>query len=131
MKQISIVSEKNPQLLAQLTENLARHEINILNIDAETVGEHTVIVMEVDQYDLALKVIQQMPRLHAISEEAILIRLKNEPGALAKITRRFFDANIAVRSIRFIERDEHYALVAISTERSNKALNLVADELVA
>lgn len=130
MKQISIVTPQNPAVLTQITEALANKQINIENIDAITFKEATVIILSTDKYDETLQVIHQLPNMHAVSEDAILIRLNSEPGALAKIARRFSDAQITIRSIRFIQRDEHSGLVAIATERSADALNLVADVLV-
>jgi hypothetical protein len=65
-----------------------------------------------------------------VTEDAILVRLKNQPGALAHIARRFTDAGIGLRSVRFIQRDDDFALVAISTDRTEAALALVADVLL-
>jgi hypothetical protein len=68
--------------------------------------------------------------MRIITEDAILVKLINEPGALAKIARRFTDAGIGLRSIRFMERNNEYGLVAISTDRTDSALALVEDVLV-
>jgi hypothetical protein len=86
-----------------------------------------VIVFDVDQYDRALQCLREFQGIQIITEDAILVKLKNQPGALAKIARRFTDAGINVRSVRFIERDEEFALVAISTDRTEAALAVVAD----
>ena len=131
MKQITIVAQKHLGLLAQVTEALANQNVNIENIHVEAFADNAVIIIIVDKYDVALQIIHQLPEMQAISEDAILIHLENEAGALAKIARRFTDAQIGIRSMRFIQRDEHTALVAISTERSEEALKLVADVLVA
>jgi hypothetical protein len=68
--------------------------------------------------------------MQVVTEDAILVKLRNEPGALAKIARRFTDAGVGVRSVRFIQRDKNYGLVAISTDRTDKAMALVSDVLV-
>ena len=130
MKQITIVAQKRLGLLTQITEALANQQINIENIDAETFTDNAVIILSTNKYDEALQVIHQLPDMQAVSEDAILIHLENEPGALAKIARRFTDAGIGIRSMRFIQRDEKTALVAVSTERTEEALKLVEDVLV-
>jgi hypothetical protein len=127
MKQINIVSIDRIGLFADLTEALARAEINIESVDAEQVGDYTVMVLNVDQYDCALQCLREFQGIQIITEDAILVKLKNQPGALAQIARRFTDAGISVRSVRFIERDNDFALVAISTDRTEAALALVAD----
>jgi len=127
MKQIHIVSTNRIGLITELTEALAGAEINIDSVDAEQVGENAVIVLNVDQYDRALLSLREFQGIQIVTEDAILVKLKNQPGALAQIARRFTDAGISVRSVRFIQRDEDFALVAISTDRTEAALALVAD----
>ncbi len=130
MKQITIVGKKRLGLLAAITEALAENNINIENIDAEILADNAVIIASVDRYDEALQVLSQMPDTQAVTEDAILIHLDDEPGALAKIARRFTDAGIGIRSMRFIQRNEQGGLVAVSTERTQEALKLVEDVLV-
>ena len=127
MRQIHIVGTNRIGLIADLTETLALAQINIESVDAEEVGDNALIVFDVDQYDRALQCLREFQGIQIITEDAILVKLKNQPGALAKIARRFTDAGINVRSVRFIERDEDFALVAISTDRTEAALALVAD----
>ncbi len=130
MKQLSIISENRFGVVTEITEALAAANVNIESIDAETVGEHVVVVLNVNHYDPALQAVHQLKNMRIITEDAILVKLKDEPGALAKIARRFTDAGIELRSIRFIERNSEYGLVAISTDRTANALALVADVLV-
>lgn len=127
MKQLSIITEDRFGVVTEITEALAVAGINIESLDAETLGDHVVIVMTVDQYDLALQTIHKLKNMRIITEDAILVKLTNEPGALARIARRFTDAGIELRSIRFIERNSEFGLVAISTDRTDKALALVDD----
>ena len=130
MKQLSIITESRMGVVAEISEALAEKNINIENIDAKSFSDNAVILLSVDQYDSALQTLSHFDNFQIITEDAILIRLKNEPGALAKIARRFTDANISLRSIRFVQRGEDYGLVAISTDRTDDALNLVKDVLV-
>ncbi len=130
MKQLSIISENRFGILTEISEALANAEVNIESIDAELVGDHVVIVLIAEPYDRARQVVHQFPDMQVVTEDAILVKLRNEPGALAKIARRFTDAGVGVRSVRFIQRDETYGLVAISTDRTDKAMALVSDVLV-
>jgi len=127
MKQIHIVSTNRLGLIADLTEALALADINIRSVDAEEVGDNAVIVFDVDQYDRALQSLRDIQGIQIITEDAILVKLRDQPGALAQVARRFTDAGVSVRSVRFIQRDEDFALVAISTDRTEAALALVAD----
>ncbi len=130
MKQLTIISENRFGILTEISEALANAEVNIESIDAELVADHVVIVLIAEPYDRARQVVHQFPDMQVVTEDAILVKLRNEPGALAKIARRFTDAGVGVRSVRFIQRDENYGLVAISTDRTDKAMALVSDVLV-
>jgi len=130
MKQLTIISENKFGILTEISEALASAEVNIESIDAELVGDHVVIVLIAEPYDRARQVVHQFPDMQVVTEDAILVKLRNEPGALAKIARRFTDAGVGVRSVRFIQRDKNYGLVAISTDRTDKAMALVSDVLV-
>ena len=129
MKQITIVAESAPGLLAQASEILAARGINIETLDAGTVQDYGVVILTVDRYDEALAALRDAG-LQAVSEDAIIIRIEDEPGALARISKRFHDAEIRLRSVRIIRRNEGYGLVALSTDRTEEALDLVRDVLV-
>ncbi|NIO09843.1 MAG: ACT domain-containing protein [Deltaproteobacteria bacterium] len=130
MKQITIVAENRVGLLAEITAALAARNVNIETLDAEGINDHGILILTVDKYDEALQVINTIPRIRAISEDAILIRLSDKPGALAEIAKRFKDSNINLRSIRILRRDADHSLVAISAERTKDALELVKDVLI-
>lgn len=130
MKQFSIITDDRLGVVTDITEALANVDINIETLDAISAGEHVIVVLTVDCYDKALETIRKLGGMNVVTEDAILVKLHNEPGALAKIARRFSDAGITLRSVRFIERNAEYGLVAISTERTEAALALVQDVLV-
>lgn len=129
MKQITIVAESRVGLVAEITAALSAFNINIDSIDGEAVAGRSVVVLTADRYDQALAVLRDAG-FHAVSEDAIVIRIADEPGGLAKIAKRFADAGIDLRSIRFLSRVPGFALVAIATERTDEALELVKDVLI-
>ena len=116
MKQITIIAESSAGLLTRVSEILAERGINIETLDAETVEDYGVVILTVDRYDEALAALRDAG-VHAVSEDAIIIRITDEPGAVAKIARRFHDAGIPLRSVRIIRRHEGYGLGAAHPER--------------
>ena len=130
MKQITIVRQGHGAITAEISELMAAHGINIETLNAEEVGDLDVVVMTVNRYDEALEALRDAS-INAITEDAVLIRVKDEPGALAKIAKRFKDADVHLRSIRILHRVEDWALVAISMDRTQEAMSLVKDLLIA
>ena len=130
MKQITVVDKERSDLTIEIAELLGTHGINIESMALETVDETSVVSLTVDQYDEALLALRDAG-LQAVSEDALLIRVPDEPGSLAKVALRFRDEDVHVRSLRIIRRREGKAIVAVSVDRTNKACELLADVLIA
>ncbi|MBN2022076.1 MAG: ACT domain-containing protein [Pirellulales bacterium] len=131
MKQIIIISEDRAGVAAEISEAMAAAGVNIETLSAETVGGSAVTIMTVDKYDEGLRALAQTP-FHAISEDAIVVQLDDRPGELARIMRRFKEANINLHSVRIIRRDPAAgkSIVAVGTERTAEAMKLLKDVLV-
>ena len=130
MKQITIVTESRRGLTADIAGLLAEEGINIETLDAEEVEGADVVTLTVDRYNRALAALRD-GGYPAVTEDALLVRIEDEPGALAKVAVRFKEADIPVRSIRIIRRRNGFGIVAISTERTEVAKELVRDLLIA
>ena len=126
MKEIVIVSEDRPNMVAEITEALGAAGVNIEFINAEIVGGSRVANLTVDRYDDALRALAQTP-FQAISEDAFVIRLDDKPGELARITRRFKDAGSDLRSIRIIRREGGTGIIAVAADRTVEAMELLKD----
>ena len=129
MKQITIVSEDRPGVVAEVSEVLAAAGVNIEDLSADTVGGSTVLILQVDRYDDALRALAGTA-FHAVTEDALVVRIDDRPGELARIMRRFKDANVNLRSVRIIRRAGGQCFVALAAERMEEAMALVKDVLV-
>lgn len=129
MKQITIPTESGPGQLADITSLLAAKEINITNIDAQEGDGHGFVVLRVDQYDLALKTLRDAG-FQPISEDALVIRVEDRPGALAEVANRFKEAQINLRSLHIIRRRSGSIDVSLVSDDNALALSLVNDLLI-
>jgi len=128
MKEITVIVDNRAGMLADISTALAAQSVNIESIDGEAAESRGIIRLTVDNYDIALQALRD-GGFQAVSEDALLIRLKDEPGALAKAASRFKDAHINIRSLRIVRRERGYALVTLVTEDNDAARELVADVL--
>ena len=129
MKEIVVVTPARVGLVADIAEILGERGINLDTIEADTVHGTMVVTMTLENYDEALKALRD-GGFEALTEDALLIQLRDEPGALAKVAKRFKDANITLRSLRFIRREGGQAFVALSTEQPEEAKELAKEYLV-
>ena len=129
MKQITIVTPVRDGVVADISNQLGRAGINIESLEAFAVRDWDIIQVSVNDYDHALQVLRDVG-YDAITEDAVVINVKDEPGALAKVTRRLHEAGVNMRSMRLLHRQAGEAMVAISMDRSEDAMRLIDDLLV-
>ncbi len=130
MKQITIITPPDrPGTVADVAERLAARGVNILQIDVSDDHAHGVIFLEAEPYDEALRVLADSG-YQAISEELLAIRIKDEPGALAKVAARFREPQININAMRIVRRDGGWATVILSTNNNERARAVLSDCLV-
>ena len=132
MKRITVATQNKVGVIAGITEALARADVNLVAINTERTGETGLVTLSTEEadHDRALYCLVNAG-YRAVTDEALLIRLRDEPGALAKVAARFRDAGINIQSLHILDRHEGYATVALDTEdREATAALLTPDELV-
>ncbi len=130
MKEITIVTPPGrPGTLADIAERLAARNINITEMEVIDDHAHGIIRLQAEPYDEALRVLSD-GGWHALSEEVLLLRMKDEPGAIARVAARFREPQINVNALRILRRDGGWATVALSTSDNARAKELLSDCLV-
>jgi hypothetical protein len=129
MKQISVVAENTPGIMADISSALSDAHINIESISVDTIGKMGLIKMMISDYGHALQVLND-EGYNAVTEEILLVKLVDRPGELAGVARKFKDASINIVSLRLIERDGEFSIAAISCDNTDSAKKLLADRLV-
>jgi len=130
MKQIIILTPPDrPGTVADIAERLAAQGVNILAMDVTDDHAHGVVLLEAEPYDEALRALADSG-YHAVGEEVLVIRIKDEPGALAKVATRFREPQINIHAMRIVRRDGGWASVILSTNDNQRARALLADCLV-
>ena len=127
MKNIILpTSPGQPGTLAEVTSLLAEAGVNIRSFDAHEDEDHGLISMYVDDYDEALILLKQAG-FHPISEDALVVRVLDEPGALARIANRFKEAHINLRSLHIVHRSDGSNLASLVTSDNEAARKLLSD----
>ena len=120
---IAIVPHE-PGALAQVTETLAEAEINIEAIDGRLTGEFGVISLSTDDDDAALNALLKAD-LRAITADAVVFHIPDQPGALARIAQHFGSHQLNVRTIHIVHRLAGHAIVAVTTDDDKLARSLL------
>lgn len=125
MQRITIVVQNRPGLLAEVAELLAAKGLSINSIVADSVGAQGVLHLEVERADEALAALTAAG-YNAVSEDVLLARIEDRPGALAQLSRRLMEARLDIRGLNMVRRDEGWAVVAIATDNNARAREVLA-----
>lgn len=120
-----------PGVLAAIAKLMADGGVDIRSLDAreDQNSAHGVIQLEVDRYDEALALLREAG-YSPVTEDALLMRVPDEPGSLARVAARFSEAGVNVRSLHILHRQDGESLVSLVTEDNDAARALVLDLLV-
>lgn len=122
-----IVSTKNEVgVIAGITAALADRGINIQSLDTEGVGDHGMVIITTDNDDGALLALSRAG-FRAVADDALIVRLPDEPGALAQLSARFRDAGVSIQSMHILNRHGGNATIALSADDLDTARSLVDD----
>ena len=129
MNRIIVIANNEAGVIADIAAALAERNINIETISAEALGETGAITLTADDQDGALRALTDAG-FKTVSDESLVLRLRDEPGALARLAERFKQADVSIQSLHILDRRNGYATVAISADDRGKAESLVEPETV-
>ena len=128
MKILHVLAPNRPGVLARITEALAAAGVNIDAFDVETHNAEGIISLSVDKYDEALHVLRDLG-YRAVTQDTLLIRLEDKPGALAKIAVRMKDAGLDLRSMHIVRRVGDHTIASLVASDNVRAAAILRDVL--
>ena len=129
MNRVIVTGKNEVGVIADITAPLAEAGVNILTINTESTGETGLVIMTTDDNDAALEALTAAG-YRAVVDESLLVRLEDEPGALAKIAEKFKNAAQNIQSLHIVERREGFAIISLSVDDQDKARELLGDLVV-
>jgi hypothetical protein len=129
MKQLNVLAPNKPGQLAAITQVLAAGGVNIEHFDVATHGADGVIVLTVDRYGDALRLLLDAG-FKAITQDTLLIRLHDKPGALAEVAVRLKDAGLDLRSMHIVRRDGGVSIASLVTDDNARAAVVLQDVVI-
>ena len=129
MNRIIVMAKSEVGVIADMTEPLARAGVNILTLNTESTGETGIVIITTDDNDAALQALTAAG-FRAIMDDTLIIRLPNEPGALARVAKKFKDAGVNIQSLHIFDRYAGYAMVGVSSADRVLAETIVGEDAV-
>ena len=129
VERIIVMAKNEVGVLAEITATMAEADVNILTVNTESTGDTGIVILTTEDNDRALDTLTTAG-FKAIIDDALVIRLRDEPGALAKVAERFKDSGVNIQSLHILDRHAGYTTVALSADDRTKAETLVEKESI-
>ena len=127
MQRITVVVPNRPGLLAEITELVAQGGLSISSIVADAFGSQGVVHIDLDRADDALALLTSAG-YNAVTQDVLLARIEDRAGALAELARRLMEAQLDIRGLNMVQRNDGWAVVAISTNDNARASRILEGE---
>ena len=129
MERIIVMVKNEVGVIADISASLAESGINILTMDTESTGDTGIVIITTDDNDRALRVLTS-GGFKVVIDDALVIRLRDEPGALAKVAAKFKQSGVDIQSLHILDRYDGYTMVALSADDRATAEALVDRESI-
>ena len=129
MDRIIVMAKSEVGVIADITAVLADAGVNILTINTENTGETGLVIIITDDNDAALGALTAAG-FGAVIDDVLVIRLRDEPGALAKVAEKFKNAGVNIQSLHILDRHGDYTTVALSADDRAMAETLIGQEAI-
>lgn len=129
MRLLHVLAPNQPGILAGIAEALAAAGVNIEDFDVESHDADGILSLTVDRYDTALRVLRDLGH-QAITQDTLLIRLEDKPGALATIAVRLKNAGLDLRSMHIVQRTGAFSIVSLVADDNHAAATVLRDVLI-
>jgi len=129
VSRIIVMARDEVGVIADISQALADEGVNLESINAQVVGEGVTIILTTDRSDRALYILNQAG-FKAVSDDALVLRLPDEPGALAGVAGSLKDAGVNIASMHILSRQAGYAMIALKTDNRAEAMAAIGNEVI-
>ena len=129
MSRIIVMAKNEIGVIADISRVLADNGINIETISTEAIDDNGSISLTTDDYDGALRALTDAG-FKTVTDDSLLVSLKDEPGALAKVAEKLKQGGVNIQSLHIVERRGDYTTVAILPDDRAKAEGLLDKESI-
>ena len=129
MNRIIVMVKSEVGVIADIANVLAGAGFNLKSLNTENTGETGLVIITTDNADEALRVLTDAG-FRAVIDDVLVIRLPDEPGALARVAEKFKLAGVNIQSLHILDRHGGYATVALSADDRAQAEKLIGQDAI-
>ncbi len=126
MKQLTIMTNDRVGILADISYILGKAKMSIIGVTAEAYEGNAIINLMVKD-DKKASGLLAANGYKVLETDLIMIKVKDEPGALSSVSKRLKDAKINVESLFLIMRCKGHSIGALKVDKPKAAKRILAD----
>ena len=120
MKQLTVMVENKPGILAGIATLLGNAGINIESITAETFGEGAVIRIITRDAASSLDVLKQNGH-KAFVNDILVVAVEDKPGQLGRVSMRLADGGVNIENIYLLSKKDDRQIFAMKVDSERAA----------
>ncbi len=129
MRQITIVTDDKVGVLADISYILGKARINIEALSVEVHGGKAMINISVKDEKRAVRLLSANS-YKVLESEIIIVKVKDEPGELARISKLLNEGGVNIQSLYLLARGDGFSLDAIQADKPRKAKEILKGHIV-
>ncbi|NVJ51453.1 MAG: hypothetical protein HWE13_07165 [Gammaproteobacteria bacterium] len=129
MKTITVVTKNYRGLIADISECLSQNDVNIEQINADQSDTTALVRVVTNDNDRAFQILADH-NFNPVSYAGVLVKVFDQPGALAKLSRQLSEQGIDIRGINMVEQHDGFNIVSISSSDDTGTRELLGDIVV-
>ncbi len=130
MKPVTIIADDKVGLLADISYILGKAKVNIESISVDVVGGKAIVSLVLSD-DTKGKSVLEASGYKVDELNSIVLRLKDEPGELSKITNSLSKEGINIQNVHMLSREGNQTVISIVVDKPKKATSLLKPYLLA
>jgi hypothetical protein len=124
-QQFTVRLKNEPGALAALAEALAERGIDIRSVGAGGVGGQGLAVLTTND-DAAAREVLRKTRYTFFEGETLTVAVPDQPGSLARVTRRLAEAGVNIAGVLVLSRHQGKAELAFTVDNPLLARRVLA-----
>ncbi|MCX8198370.1 MAG: hypothetical protein N3F07_04260 [Candidatus Micrarchaeota archaeon] len=120
MEQLTIITDDKVGLLADISYILGKAKINIESLMVVSMSGKAILTFFVKDALRATRLLKANG-YKVLESEILIVKLKDEPGQLSKMSSLLVSENINILNLYFVAKDKGYSLLALRVDKPKKA----------
>ena len=128
MTELQLLTKDEPGVLGRLAEVLGAASININTLSIESRNGEAVIHLVTSNNEQAKQVLASK-EYQIIENNALVIRMQDKPGELAKVGKMLGDEQINITDLYLLKKEDAHSYFALTTTDNKKSSQILREFL--